>query len=99
MKRKINDNVEFESQSKDWRHAFLEAEIINEDMMCNDGTNRIEIVRCDNCDEYSLLCAYVGQFEKGGFWFNSRDGLHFVIIKEIEATYEDAKLFLKQRKG
>ena len=59
----------------------------------------IKIKSCDTCGKYSLLCAYVGQFTLGGFWF-SINGLHFVtngLSSDKEASYEDAKQFLAER--
>jgi|AACY02.16.fsa_nt_gi hypothetical protein len=86
---------------KDWRDAFVEAGIITEDMKSNYGSAiEIEIILCTVCNQYGSLCQYVGQFENGGFQLSKNGGLHFVtkgVGSDEEATYEDAKAFLKAR--
>lgn len=95
--KQLEKNVE-PLHNKDWRHAFVEAGIVTEDMLVlHISANAIKIAQCDNCDKYRHLCGYVAQFKRGGFWF-SRNGLHFVtqgICSDKDATYEDAQQFLK----
>jgi hypothetical protein len=100
MKREIKPINENVSSNKDWRDAFVEAKIIKEEqkvIYCYSYCVKIDV--CNRCNKYGLLCAYVGQFENGGFWFGN-EGLYFVTNgskSDKEATYEDAKKFLLER--
>jgi len=105
--KKIPNEIKEEKEeiSKDWRDAFVETRIITKEqcikhsyadcvkiMYTNDCTN--------DCTKYQLLCGYVAQFEDGGFWFSTK-GLHFVTagrVSDREATYEDARDYIKRWK-
>ena len=101
--KKIPNEIKEEKEevSKDWRDAFVETRIITKEQCVNyGGADCIKIMYNDNCTKYPLLCGYVAQFVTGGFWFSS-DGLYFTtagIDSDSEATYEDAKNYIKKLK-
>lgn len=94
----IFNNKEID-KSKDWRDAFVEEKLIkSKQKIYYSLAYTIKINNCSLCNKYVVLCAYVSQFNLGGFWF-SKDGLFFVtsgIKSDESATYEDAVEFIKQ---
>ncbi len=101
MKIKLKKIEKRKNEDKDWRDAFVEFDIIDEEMKVKHAcADSIRIDVCNKCNKYRDLCAYVGQFENGGFWFSEK-GLHFITsgtYSDKEATYEDAVRFLEERR-
>jgi len=90
------------NHNKDWRHAFLEKNILSDkDVLSKyNGANAIKIYKSNFCSEYNTLCAYVSQFSSGGFWFTCSYDLYFVTAgydSDEDATYEDALAFIERR--
>lgn len=81
---------------KDWRDAFVESGIIKESQKDRySSADCIKITICHTCSKYKKLCAYVSQFESGGFWINTE--IYFVTSgtgSDRDATYKDALMFL-----
>jgi len=83
--------------NKDWRDAFIEKlgkyyEKSNyADSWC---------IKCNNesiCSDGAVLLSYVTLFQRGGFWYDINEGLHFVVgpVKNHDtATYEHALKFI-----
>ena len=91
------------SSTMDWRDAFFENQseyyIKNLEKVTYSTADAILVKHCTSCSRYSNICAYVSQFEQGGFWL-SEEGLFFVtrgVESDKDATYEDAIAFLKTR--
>ena len=83
----------------DWRDAFIDSGSEKTKYSCADA---IRIKKASSCDRYKALCAYVSQFELGGFWYDEINGLHFVtdgIGSDPLATYEHAMEFVKKFKN
>lgn len=83
----------------DWRDAFIDGSSEKVTYSCADA---IKINETTVRTRYKTLCAYVSQFELGGFWYDEKYGLHFVthgIGSDKLATYDHAMKFVKNIKG
>lgn len=93
MVEAIIDEEEVNKSLLDWRDAFTDTNAIKVNYSCADT---IQIKEAYNCKIYTALCAYVSQFECGGFWY-SKNGLYFTTASPDSdplATYEHAKAFV-----
>ena len=84
----------------DWRDAFIDS---YSEKTRYSNADVIRIKEAASCNRYKALCAYVSQFDMGGFWYDKKYGLYFVTNGSGEsdplATYEHAMKFIKEFKS
>lgn len=100
MKWQIKKVEKTKAVEKDWIDAFIEKGIVDKEQKRVDNPISVRIEDSSWLPKYSLLCGYVGLFERGGFWFSKKKGyVEFAInhYHETEATYEDALQYLNER--